>query len=277
MDIFINDYLTENTILLNNPSTYPESWIDFLNQAKPILKIYKSTNTKNENKKRLSKLKGSYIDPSSYRNKFYHIYEKKLEIFKELMHATDFSLLCYHATRLTDEEILKVKNEGLSCFDKTTIKNKINFLLKCGYITKIERDNIIHENLLNSENHGLRENMIFFVIGNVDVSYNQLKKSSLYDSFNNYGGEIIYNKFENTDIGRKLKANSSPCIVIFKIKHSLLSKGQISSISEKIFNNYSKKNIIKIEECLHLNNINIPITDVIVVNEKSKIKYRYKI
>lgn len=76
MDIFINDYLTENTILLNNPSTYPESWIDFLNQAKPILKIYKSTNTKNENKKRLSKLKGSYIDPSSYRNKFYHIYEK---------------------------------------------------------------------------------------------------------------------------------------------------------------------------------------------------------
>lgn len=267
MDIYLNQYMNSNTIIINNISTYPNEWLVFLDKIKSFLKKYRYNETRNFNRYEKLKLETGRAYPNLKINKYENIHTEYLNQFYSLVCQTQFNLIGFHATRLTEEEIVNIKNCGLHLYNLTSLKKKIDDLFIFNYINKEDRDYLLNENLLNFEPD--RCNKIYYTVGYVDISYKQYNKSFLFSFLDNYGGEIIYNATENSTLGEKLKQYSTPHVVLFQIESKDID---LFSIAKCIFDNYNTPLINKISFSDHLTHDVKKIIDVVEVNKKSKIK-----
>lgn len=124
MDIYLNQYINSNTIIINNISTYPNEWLVFLDKIKPFLKKYRYNKTRNFNKYEKLKRETGRAYPNLKINKHENTRTKYLNQFYSLVCQTQFNLIGFHATRLTKEEIVNIKNYGLHLYNLTSLKKK---------------------------------------------------------------------------------------------------------------------------------------------------------
>lgn len=268
MNVYIDKYLNDDTIIIHKKDSYPKSWIDYLNSKKKFLKKYRYVETFNFNKYEKLKQTTGYADPFLKMNKYHDKYEEYFNEFHNIVKNTHFTLICYHATRLTKYEVNDIRENGLRCFDKETITKKIDLLYNNKYISLKEKNFLIKKNLLNQEQD--RANKIFYVTGYYDISYNSHNKSFIFDCLNNYGGEIIYNLTENAKLLEKLKSHSNPYIVILQINSKKIDTYQLANL---IFKNFNSKTLNFISCCENSCTNISSILDIVSVNKNSKIVY----
>ena len=199
---------------------------------------------------------------------YYNQRNKIIDCFCNLISRTKFSILCYHFTRLTKEEIEDIKKSGLKIYDEFSIKEKIEKLYVNRYITYDEKITLINNNLLNTQKS--RENQIHFDLGFLDISYQENNKNDIFRLLDCYGGEIIsMSNQECKDISKKMWNKSFPCVVVFLIESDLLNYSQYKKIAEKIIYNYPNLNRCLMQMFIDQDCKNI--LDIIKVNEKSKL------
>lgn len=236
MYYYLNKYLNQNCVLINRLSTYPKKWVDFL-------ETHKKDSYKNDNETN----------------------EQIIREFADLILKSNVEFLCFHATRLTKEEMSSIKKDGLRYFDKNTIYEiKLKPLYENGYINLDELKLLNEKNLLN-RNSG-RENIIYVHSGYYSIKFEKGKDN--FNLLNNWGGEIIYNVFENTPLGDKIRAVSKPCVVVLKVKCAYEGCYDIANRIIYFFD------INKIQRCSYniiFEKTILPIMDILEVDEKSKL------
>lgn len=138
--------------------------------------------------------------------------------FYEYLIENDYSILCYHITRLTKQEIQHIKKDGLSFGSKTLLRNKIRNLPSCCDWFKEELLNYI-DNLTSIQ----AEHLLCASYGKLDL-VKDIAEDNIFHS--NWGGETIYRYYDQGDgfqdkrfkkIHDTLQNISIPCIIIVRV------------------------------------------------------------
>ena len=264
MKLALEKYINDKTILLNKISTYPDSWIKFLKNNYDTVVDYNRIDAENQRKYKDSQLTDNILSQFDLKNKKREDYEKIISEFNALISSTEFKMLCFHATRLTKEEIINIKENGLTPFNSESVKSdKLKNLLKNGYIDKQDFDSLCKSNLLNTSKY--RENHVHFVSGSTDFSCSNKNKNNLEEFLMNYGGEVIYRCKNNDEIKIKLNKNSFPCFCILKLNESYF-KDYYSCLSENIIKSFSN-NTLNSLELQFVVNCKLPVEDIIEIEK----------
>lgn len=263
-------YINNETFLINDKNTWHQDLLDLIESNKSLIRNYHYVETHNFNLREAAKL----CTPVIYEN-----LHRTNEYYDEIRYLIDcvayelrkFTVIGYHATRLTKEEITKIKEEGLVTSSKENCYKRADNLLFDGYITKNECDFIKSQCILNNPIEKDRIGQIWFLAGNCDIS---TKHSSLNNLYKDYGGETIRNGIEHTQLIDKLNNISKPCSVISYVKLNTIPIYQINELAKKLVLESNKRDISKIEFEMFSESKIIPVIDIIYVNEHTKLKYK---
>lgn len=260
-------YLNKETFLINDKNTWHQDLLDLIESNKPLIRKYKYIETYNYNLHEAAKR----CKPSNFENSSKNKYYDKVEELKEYVsnELKKLTIIGYHATRLTKEEIAKIKKEGLVTSSKENCYIRAEELFLNGYISRDECDYIKSQCILNNSNEENRVGQIWFLTGNCDIS---TKNNGLNNLYKDYGGETIRNGIENTPLLKKLNGISKPCSVISYVKLNTISPYKIDTLAEKLLLESDKKNISRISFEMYSESEIIPVIDIISVNEHTKLK-----
>lgn len=267
----IDEYLVDNCVLINKPSTYPKQWLEFLSQHKKLIRNFRYVETFNFNAHERAKIEGRDCSRIHEKNKFTEDYNSIVDEFADMILSSNMDFLCFHATRLTNNEIESIKKNGLRTFDCDSVfEYKYKPLYENGYITKDELNELKRLNLL--KNQFDRAKLIYLRVGYNDIKFAKDNKTGNYNLYNNYGGEITYSNLENTPLGNKLKDISYPCSIILKIK---CNKNECHDMAGKILQCINTQEIRECAITVITNKDKIPVLDVIKVDEKSRLVSKF--
>lgn len=264
----ITKYLNNETFLINDKNTWSKDLLGLIENTKSLVRKYKYVETYNFNLRETAKECTPIIYKNMHReNNYYDDFEYLKECLKfELQKLT---IIGYHATRLTNEEISKIKKGGLMTSSKKNCYMRADNLQLDGYITNEECTYIKSHCILNFPFEYDRLGQIWFLSGNCDISTKHLGLNNLYK---NYGGETIRNGIEGTQLLEKLNAISKPCNVILYVKLNTVPLYLIDTLAEKLLLESDKRNIKKISFEMYSKSEIIPIIDIISVNNNTKLK-----
>lgn len=266
--INITKYLNNETFLINDKNTWHQNLLDLIESNRSLIRKYKYVETYNFNLREAAK----ECTPVNYKNlhrtnKYYNDFEYLKKCLKfELQKLT---IIGYHATRLTNEEITKIKKNGLITSSKENCYKRADNLLFDGYITKDECNYIKDHCILNDPFESDRLGQIWFESGNCDISTKNIGLNNLYKD---YGGETIRNGIENTPLIKKLNGISKPCSVISYVKLNTVPLYFIDILAKNLLESY-KRNISKISFEMYSECEVIPVIDIISVNKHTKLKF----
>lgn len=268
--IDISQYLNNDTFLINDKRTWHPDLLDLIESNKSLIRNYHYVNTYNFNLREAAKRCTPVNDKNMNRiNPYYDEVEYIKECVKyELQKLT---IIGYHATRLTNEEIIEIKKNGLITSSKENCYKRADNLLLNGYITKNECNFIKSHCILNLPYEANRLGQIWFISGNCDIS---TKDTGLNNLYKDYGGETIRNGIENTPLLKKLNGISKPCSVISYVKLNTIPPYQIDTLAEKLLLESDKRNISKICSEMYSESKIIPVIDIIYVNEHTRLKFK---
>lgn len=131
----------------------------------------------------------------------------------------EHSLLGYHCTKLTADEIVQIKNHGMSLQNLSSLSERIDKLIEASVIDGDIADRLKNENQANEE---YRAEMIWFCFFKPYLA----GQGGIERFFRSWGGEALYNSHENDPItGVCLSEIGIPCIIkavvpISALKHS---------------------------------------------------------
>ncbi len=267
--IDITKYLNNETFLINDKNTWHKDLLDLIESNRPLIRKYKYVETYNFNLHEAAK----ECTPVDYKNlDRTNNYNDDFESLKECVkfELKKLTIIGYHATRLTNEEITKIKKDGLITSSKENCYKRAENLLLDGYITKEECNYIKSLCILNSPFESDRLGQIWFESGNCDISTKNIGLNNLYKD---YGGETIRNGIEGTPLLKKLNAISKPCNVISYVKLNTVPIYSIDTLAKKLLLESDKRNISKISFEMYSESEAIPIIDIIFVNKHTKLKF----
>ncbi|MCH5164928.1 MAG: hypothetical protein J1G01_00815 [Clostridiales bacterium] len=265
----ISKYLNNETFLINDKNTWHQDLLDLIESNKPFIRKYKYVETYNFNLHEAAK----DCTPVNYKNLHRtNLYYYDLEYIKECVKSElqKLTLIGYHATRLTNEEVANIKKDGLITSSKENCYKRADNLLFDGYITKNECNYIKRHCILNFPFESDRLGQIWFLSGNCDIS---TKYTGLNNLYKDYGGETIRNGIENTQLLKKLNEISKPCSVISYVKLNTIPQYQIDTLAEKLLLQSNKRNISKISFEMYSESKRISVIDIIYVNEHTRLKF----
>lgn len=268
--IDITQYLNNETFLLNDKSTWHQDLLDLIESNKSLIRNYNYVNTYNFNLREAAKK----CTPINYENLHRtNPYSYDLDYIKECVkyELQKLTIIGYHATRLTNEEIIEIKKNGLITSSKLNCYKRADNLLLNGYITKNECNFIKSHCILNLPYEANRLGQIWFSLGNCDIS---TKNTSLNNLYKDYGGETIRNGIENTPLLEKLHEISKPCSVISYVKLNTVSRYFIDELARKLLLESSKRKLSKISSEMFSESKTIPVLDIIYVDEHTRLKIK---
>lgn len=118
-----------------------------------------------------------------------------------------YSLHGYHCTRLTEEEIINIRNKGLTLQNRETLCERINKLQKAKLINKEEAMCLVANNQSGDRN---RANMLWFCF----FPPREAGENGIERFFRHWGGEALYNSHEDDPVtGERLQEIGIPCVV----------------------------------------------------------------
>lgn len=268
MRIDLRRYLYEDTVILNMADTWPKEWVELLDKNKRLIRNYKYMQTRNNTLQ--SKAYSYHPYKTEYlnrKNKYYDAYEALKIEFGNLIRKFNKTFLCYHASRYMREEIEDIIANGLNVSTQKSVRYRLNNLLGNDYISLVECKSLYENNLLQTQ--VTRNNLLYFTLGNVDVSYPN--SYDLFNLYNNFGGEIIYETIEGTELAKRLNSSSVPCLVIAGIKSDMVDDFNLHKIVDNIFRLYCKKYTSKISAEIYVSNNITDIRSIITVDNKTKL------
>ena len=131
-------------------------------------------------------------------------------------------LIAYHCSRLTREEIVIIKQDGLRILTADLVNKKLDRSLSHGYLTKAEYERLkncphLFESLHNQLDS--RTGMIHFCASRTTL----MDGHAVYRLFRSWGGEALYRGHEQDShvIGRI----GVPCVVVCAIPFMRVSQG----------------------------------------------------
>lgn len=132
-------------------------------------------------------------------------YDALVSDFRSALRA--HSLVGYHCTRLTREEIDNVRLDGMAPQNATSLNARIDRLLEGGLISP-EVSNHLKERNQAGENN--REGMLWFCFFEPFIA----GESAIGRFFRSWGGEALYNLHEGHPItGPAIRSVGIPCII----------------------------------------------------------------
>ncbi len=268
--IDISQYLNSETFLINDKSTWHQDLLSLIESNKALIRKYNYVETYNFNLRETAK-KCTPVDYANLHRTNPYSYE--LDYLKECVKSElqRFTIIGYHATRLTNEEIIEIRKNGLITSSKENCYKRADNLLLNGYITKNECNYIKSHCILNVPYEANRLGQIWFLSGNCDIS---TKNTSLNNLYKDYGGETIRNGIENTQLLEKLNGISKPCSVISYVKLNTIPLYDIDTLAEKLLLERSKSNISKITFEMFSESKTIQVLDILYVNEHTRVKVK---
>lgn len=252
----------EEYLILNNIKTWPKEWVNYINDNIEIIQKY------------FSELE-NIISNLLYIPKYYNLFEDIKNGFKEIILNSNCELICFHATRLVNHEVEKIKQSGLTISTEDFIIKKIDLLAEKSLINVEETEILKKYNLLNySCSRQSRENRLYFTCGEQKINFDKENNSELYFLYKNYGGEIIYRGLlkKEEDLQKKLNQISEPYLIICSIKISNI-KNEISVWIDDLIKFYLKKGNSIMSKDFSINSNCSKILDLIEVDENSKLDY----
>ena len=133
------------------------------------------------------------------------VYDKLIMSFLEILKK--YSLHGYHCTRLTEEEIVDVKENGLKLRNTSTLYERVNKLLTAHLIRKNVAQSLLNNNQSGDNN---RANMLWFCFFPPYLG----GQHGIERFFRHWGGEALYNSHEENPVtGKRLQKIGIPCVV----------------------------------------------------------------
>jgi len=194
----------------------------------------------------------TYLNPSSY--------DSLVQEFRDILRR--YSLIGYHCTRLTKEEIESIRFGGMVLQNSASLGARIDRLLHQKLISTEVAQCLKSKNQSNDRN---RSNKLWFCFFNPSIA----GESGIGRFFKSWGGEALYNSHErDLDTGKVLRSVGAPCIIkvdlpIASMKESKFPDGAMARVLLSSFghqlkipiehagysiNNISAQNIIEIIE-----------------------------
>lgn len=135
-----------------------------------------------------------------------------------------FSLVGYHCTKLTKQEISDISNQGLTLQDSASLSNRIENINRFGVIDKEIADKLTANNQANKSN---RANKLWFIFYEP-----HLAGLGIEPFFRSWGGEALYSSHKGSpDTGKKLLEIGIPCIIKAIIPMSSLTDSYLPDAS----------------------------------------------
>ncbi len=265
----ISRYLNNETFLINDKNTWHQDLLDLIESNRTLIRKYNYIETYNFNFRENAKKCATVNVKKLHRiNPYYY----DLEYIKECVKSElqKLTIIGYHATRLTNEEVTKIKKDGLITSSKDNCYKRADNLLLDGYITKDECKYIKHHCILNDSFESHRLGQIWFLSGNCDIS---TKDTGLNNLYKDYGGETIRNGIENTQLLKKLNEISKPYSVISYVKLNTIPL-YLDTLAKKLLLESNKRKIGKISFEMYSESRIIPVIDIIHVNEHTRLKVK---
>ena len=135
-------------------------------------------------------------------------FEASYQIFLNQLNSfiRELSFCSYHATRLTDDELLDIRQNGLKPLSQSDFIGRLNKAVNTGLLTQATAGKIIDQNS-GLEN---RENILWFVCGKNALKF----ESGMADFFSFWGGEAMAQGFyENDEILKELRGIGEPYLI----------------------------------------------------------------
>ena len=249
MKINLKNYVTDKTIIVDKPKTYPKFVFDTIKENETLIKSYyeeqKIIDIRNK--------KENYyptINPNKYLHKLNNVCE---DLAAELVYQ-EYSVIGFHCTRLVEEEMQDIKNNGFKLFDKEKHCQKLNILSKYGFT----EEEINQLKKFSYVENGHRKNKIYVSFSTSTINFDY----GLNNFLNVWGGEIT---FWNSDIPKeileKLKKVGYLCLIITKIQLTQDLFYKLMSIVKSLIGHlYNKEKILETET--YLTNADIPVLDL---------------
>ena len=187
-----------NFLEIDDLSSWPADFLDILNENKKLLVEYH--------------LKESAIDNECRDNVFLRIkppinpfrkkYEEIVDSLEEVL--IKYSLLAYHCTRLTKEEIATIKSNGMKVLSNDFINKKLANLIP-KYLSDEQYKYIFDKKCTNPDGSfdlSHRAGRIWFCPNRSTLK----EEHSVYRLFKSWGGEAVYVDLEND----KFKISTPP-------------------------------------------------------------------
>lgn len=239
----LNNYINEQTLIIDNFESYPMILKNF------IL----------ENSDLISSIKKEYKDylefqrKTNYYSRTFNSNNLSLLNMKivSLINKNNLKLLVFHVSRLTNEDCLLIK-DNFQELNKELMLNRIESLSK----------------------YSIREQDIELIKSCLDERYLENKKlgaftnlsslkNDLYNEFyENWGGEIISRKLIKTNIElmNKINSISTPYLLIFRYRY------EEQKIKDLVLDFIKNEDINKIEDkWVYLDNTNCELLDMIKI------------
>ena len=140
-----------------------------------------------------------------------------------------YSLIGYHCTRLTNDEIESIRSNGMVLQDSASLNLRIDRLLKCNLISHEIAQSLKETNQANNTN---RANMLWFCFFEPFIA----GECGIGRLFRSWGGEALYNSHESNPVtGKVLCSIGTPCIVkasvpIVSLKESKYPEGALARV-----------------------------------------------
>jgi hypothetical protein len=240
----IKNLLEESELIAGDPETWLQPLKDFLDANKVNLTKYFNAR-QNEIS---ANMDGWYVaDPYNLENnekyKILYIHYKELEKtiytpikneFVKIINDNNIKIICFHATRLTHDEIIRIKHDGLQPLSKKLIINKLD-ILKNNKIINLEEYKQLLKHATDPYQLTMRSNQVWFL-----NTISEISNSGCYELFGLWGGEIFYRGGSlSYDLRAKISQIGEPCLIITPLDASQIQHfddGNESLVFKMIFN-----------------------------------------
>lgn len=182
-----HDIYPVKEIAIKNCSTWPEDLLGFYESQVDILK--------------------AWANPNSYTAsvKLAEAYDQVIYQLPDIIGK--YYLRGYHCTRLTDQEIKMIEEQGMYLPSKETLESRIRQLVANEQLTVAQAQLLLNDNEANDVN---RKGRLWFTFFEPRLA----SEHGIGRFFRSWGGEALYNAHEeNENTGTVLRNIGNPCII----------------------------------------------------------------
>lgn len=164
----------------------------------------------------LKRFEGWECDCCSYSNA--SGYDALINEFRDILKR--YSLIGFHCTRLTNEEIKSIRSNGMVLQNSASLNLRIDRLFQCNLISPEIAQCLKEYNQANDAN---RANKLWFCFFEPFIA----GEYGIGRLFRSWGGEALYNSHESNPVtGKVLCSFGTPCIVKANVPIASLKKNK---------------------------------------------------
>lgn len=213
-------------ININLQSTYPEPLVSLMKNYRALFFDYQEIEKKTLDM-RLNDDSNYLMMRNSHAKPYYSFLEEVL-----LQFIQKFTIKGWHYTRLTENEVKRIKSSGLIPTTVETFKARVINVFEEGLISSSEKE-LIFENspLKNVQQKTSRENQFWFTSSKIHPDNSGVRSLLSY-----WGGEVVYFGGQKQKLKKRLSNIGSGKIIEANVPISYIKKAY--SVGEAILGNY---------------------------------------